>query len=89
MVVIFFVSSDVLKDERARGGYEEDLEHEIVQSFKIDLAEAFRLQWFTIVVSKEFSPGREGISLDTHFHIDFKLVTDAFDTCTPKNPDQY
>ena len=85
---MFSVSSDVLKDERARSGYEEDFEHEIVQSFKIYFAEAFRHQRFTIVVSKEFSPGREGISLDTCFKIDFKLVTDAFDTYAQKKPDQ-
>ena len=89
MTVIFLVSSNVLKNERARSAHDEDLEHEIVQSFKIDLAEAFRLHRFAIVVIKVFSPGREGISLDTLFKIDFKLVTDAFDTCAPKIPDQY
>jgi hypothetical protein len=62
MAVIFWVSSQVLKNERARRGCDEDLEHEVVQSFKIDLAEAFRLDRLAIVVSKEFSPGREGIS---------------------------
>ena len=59
MTVVFWVRPDVLKDERACGGHNEDLQHEIVQSLQENLAEALRLQRLAIVVSEEFRPGHE------------------------------
>ena len=80
MTVVFWVRSDVLEDERASGGHNEDLQHEIVESLEENFAEALGLQRLAIVVSEEISSGHERVTGDTSVDIDFKLVTDAIDT---------
>ena len=56
MSVIFGVSSDVLENEGAGGCHNKDLEHEIVERFKKDGAEALGFKSFTVVVTKCFGP---------------------------------
>ena len=78
------VGADVLEDERARGGHNQHLQHEVVQRLKKDLAEGFGFDRLAIVVAEELSPGWEGISRDALGNIHFKLVTDAFDFYIPR-----
>lgn len=81
MTVVFWVGSDVLEDQRACRRDDEDLQHEIVESLKENLAEALCLHWLSVVVTKEGRPLRKRISSNARVHFDFKLVTDAIDTC--------
>ena len=80
------VGSDVLEDERAGGGHDQDLEHEVVEGFNEDFAESLCLQRVALVVSEVLGSCRESRTLDSHVKIHFKLVTDAFDACAQKNP---
>ena len=82
MSVVFWVGSDVLKDEWAGGGNDQDLQHEVVERLKKDRAEGLGLHLFTVVISEELSSCWEGIPKETLGQIHFKLVTDALDTYT-------
>ena len=80
MSVVFWVGSDVLEDERAGGGNDQDLQHEVVQRLKKDRTEGLGLDRVAVVISEELSSCWEGVSRETLGQIHFKLVTDAFDT---------
>lgn len=54
MSVIFRICSDVLKDERARRGYDQDLKHEIIERLEEDLAEGFRRERLPVIIAEEF-----------------------------------
>ena len=84
MTVIFWVSSDVLENERTRGRDDQDLEHEIVECFEKDLAESLGLEWLSIIVSKVLCPLWEGAAVKALCEVHFKLVTDAFNAYLPR-----
>ena len=65
MTVVFWVGTDVLEDQRASSGDDEDLQHEIVEGLEEDCAETLCLNRFPVVVSKEFSPCHECVPSDT------------------------
>ena len=78
------VGADVLEDERARRRDDQNLQHEVVQRLKEDLAECLRFNRRAIVVAEEgFSLG-EITSLEALIYVHFKLVTDAFEFYTPR-----
>jgi len=59
MGIIFWLGSNVSKDERDCCGDNEDLKHEIVEGLKVDFAETFCLQRVAVVVSELLSPSRK------------------------------
>ena len=76
-----FVGSDIFADEGERCRHKQDLQHEVVQGFKKDLAEGLGYFRGTIIVSKKCCSVRERVARDALGYIHFKLVTDAFGTC--------
>lgn len=84
-----WVGSDVLEDEGACRGHDEDLEHEVIESLNENLAETLCLERVALVVSEVLASCRESVALDARIQIHFKLVTDAFDTCAQKNFQRY
>ena len=53
MSVIFRISSDVLKDERASRGYDQDLKHEIIERLEEDRAEGLRLESIPVIIAEK------------------------------------
>ena len=78
------VGADVLEDERARRRDDQNLQHEVVQRLKEDLAECLRFNRLTIVVAEEFGPLGEISSIKALIYVHFKLVTDAFEFYIPR-----
>ena len=76
-----FIGSDIFADEGERCRHKQDLQHEVVQGFKKDLAEGLGYFRRTIIVSKIFSSVRERFTRNALGDVHFKLVTDAFGTC--------
>jgi len=77
--VMVGIGSNVLKDEGASRGYDQHLQHEVIQCLKKDLAEGLGFERCAVVVAELCSSGWERISRDARADIHFKLVTDAFD----------
>ena len=74
------VRSNVLKSQRASSSNDEDLEHEVVECFKKDLAEAFGLHRRAIVVAERGCARIESIWRYAILQISLKIVSDAFET---------
>ena len=86
MTVVFGVCANVLEDEGASGGNDEDFEHKVVKCLPEDPAEAVSLQRLANVVAESPRAIRERAARNTRGQIHFKLVTDAVDTCNQIKP---
>ena len=86
MSVVFWVGTDVLEDHRACRSHNEHLQHEVIERLEENLAEGLGLDRGPVVVSKVLGTRWEIVALQALLEINFKLVTDAFDTYTKKDP---
>ena len=83
MTIVFWLGTNVAEDKRTCRSEDQNLHHEIIQSFKKDFAEWLGLELLTLVVSKgESSVGEVAASLKTFCYVCFQFLCNSLSAYT-------